>query len=197
MPKVVDARKRKQEIVRTAVSVFASIGYDAANLSDISARLGFARTTIYKYFKNKEEILDGAIDDVFSRFDASADAACSDLSGALARLETVMDAWFKAFLEDPDGSALALDVLIGHGRQGHRSERARERVVAMRDRLRGILAEGLESGELSGIDPTAMAYLAFSIVQSFSIQAALFGNTEDSAYRSALKLMLSACARGT
>lgn len=48
---------RKGEIVRAAVLLFMEKGFDGATLSDISERLNLGRTTLYEYFKNKDEIL--------------------------------------------------------------------------------------------------------------------------------------------
>ena len=56
MPKIVDYEEKKQEIIEKAKEVFAKRGYYNTNLSDISKSCGMGRTTIYQYFKNKDEI---------------------------------------------------------------------------------------------------------------------------------------------
>ena len=61
MPKKIDHELRKENILKTALSVFADVGYREANLSLIAEKAGLSRPTIYQYFiyqyfKDKDEI---------------------------------------------------------------------------------------------------------------------------------------------
>lgn len=56
MPKIVDYESKKQEIIEKSKIVFAKHGYHNTNLSLISKKCGMGRTTLYQYFKNKDEI---------------------------------------------------------------------------------------------------------------------------------------------
>lgn len=49
--------KRKDEIIDAAVSLFMEKGFDRVSLSDIASRIKKGRTTIYEYFRDKNEIL--------------------------------------------------------------------------------------------------------------------------------------------
>lgn len=68
MPKIVDYEERKQEIAKIAKEVFLRKGYNKTKLSDIALKYGVARTTLYEYFKNKDDIfyytMHQAIDDL-------------------------------------------------------------------------------------------------------------------------------------
>ncbi len=48
---------RKRQILDAAVHLFYEVGYDAASLRDLAARVGINKATIYHYFESKEEIL--------------------------------------------------------------------------------------------------------------------------------------------
>lgn len=48
---------RPQEIIQAAVEVFISRGFGATTFEDIASAGDFSRSTIYLYFKSKEEIL--------------------------------------------------------------------------------------------------------------------------------------------
>ena len=56
MPKKIDHDARKENILKTALEVFADVGYREANLSLIAEKSGLSRPTIYQYFKDKDEI---------------------------------------------------------------------------------------------------------------------------------------------
>lgn len=61
MPKVIDHDKRKTEILVTALEVFAKEGFKDTNMSLIANSCNISRTTIYQYFKDKNEIFHYAI----------------------------------------------------------------------------------------------------------------------------------------
>jgi hypothetical protein len=50
--------KRREEILRTAASVFAERGYHGASMRDIAARLGVRQAAIYYYYPSKSAILE-------------------------------------------------------------------------------------------------------------------------------------------
>lgn len=48
---------RKRQILDAAVHLFFEVGFEAASLRDLAARVGINKATIYHYFQSKEEIL--------------------------------------------------------------------------------------------------------------------------------------------
>jgi AcrR family transcriptional regulator len=63
---------RKREILDTASRLFASKGYHQTAIADIAKALQIGHWTVYRYFENKRDILDQVIDDLASRFLATA-----------------------------------------------------------------------------------------------------------------------------
>jgi AcrR family transcriptional regulator len=54
--------RRKSEtkriaILQTALTVFREVGFEAASMSQIAARVGGSKATLYNYFSSKEELL--------------------------------------------------------------------------------------------------------------------------------------------
>jgi len=49
---------RRDHIIAVAAQVFAQIGYGAASMSTIAARLGGSKATLYKYFPSKEQLFE-------------------------------------------------------------------------------------------------------------------------------------------
>lgn len=54
----------KQEIMNTALIVFAEKGYDSTILKDISDRLNVTKSALYKHYESKEALWDALIDHV-------------------------------------------------------------------------------------------------------------------------------------
>lgn len=60
--------KMKNEIIQAAVSLFMKKGFDRVSLSDISSKINRGRTTVYEYFKNKNEILAQYLEEEMLRY---------------------------------------------------------------------------------------------------------------------------------
>ena len=54
----------KQEILDTALDIFAEKGYDSTILKDISDRLNVTKSALYKHYESKEALWDALIDHV-------------------------------------------------------------------------------------------------------------------------------------
>lgn len=50
-------KTRRDVMLETALELFREVGFDAASMSQIAARVGGSKTTLYNYFSSKEELL--------------------------------------------------------------------------------------------------------------------------------------------
>jgi AcrR family transcriptional regulator len=57
-----DRDARREAILDVAAEVFLEEGYDAASMSTIAAKVGGSKSTLYNYFKSKEEIFQAHIE---------------------------------------------------------------------------------------------------------------------------------------
>ena len=58
MPKIVDHAQRRIEILEGSQDLFASRGYAALSMREISRALGVTTGTLYHYFPNKRSMLE-------------------------------------------------------------------------------------------------------------------------------------------
>ncbi len=61
------AAQRREEVLQAALALFAERGYDAVVMDEIARACGIARTSLYEYFRSKEEILLALIDQVIAQ----------------------------------------------------------------------------------------------------------------------------------
>src|ERR1700722_2359782 len=59
-----DRDSRREAILDVAAEVFMDVGYSAASMSMIAARVGGSKGTLYNYFKNKEELFEAQVRDM-------------------------------------------------------------------------------------------------------------------------------------
>lgn len=85
-----DRDARREAILDVAAEVFLEEGFDAASMSTIAAKVGGSKSTLYNYFKSKEEIFQAHIErycgwqgaEMFQLLDDEVD----DVRAALTRL---------------------------------------------------------------------------------------------------------------
>jgi len=57
-------RDRRRAILAAAGDVFLKMGYGAATIDQVIARVGGSKRTVYRYFRDKETLFAGVVDDV-------------------------------------------------------------------------------------------------------------------------------------
>lgn len=82
--------QRREAILAVAHDVFLESGYEAASMSQIAARLGGSKGTLYSYFDSKEALFQALIADNCDRtrdtvFDVPTGAALPDALQSIAR----------------------------------------------------------------------------------------------------------------
>jgi AcrR family transcriptional regulator len=99
------AERRRSEIVRAALALFAERGYHATGIADIAAELGMGHGTFYRYFRNKRDIVSHVLvhvmerlNDVVSGEQSDGAASLEEYQGQLARIG---DKLFALFTDDP------------------------------------------------------------------------------------------------
>jgi AcrR family transcriptional regulator len=65
----------QEEILRVAARLFAQHGYRAVTIDMISEDMGYSKSSIYYYFKSKEEILWRVFDSIYSTYQNAAEKA--------------------------------------------------------------------------------------------------------------------------
>lgn len=55
----------KENILNTALRLFARDGYEATSVSDIAGELGMTKGALYKHYKNKRDIFDSIVERIY------------------------------------------------------------------------------------------------------------------------------------
>lgn len=148
-------RRRRAEILHSALRAFRARGYHATTLEDIANQLGIRSAALYHYFPDKEAILYACHREGLAEVERILAEARERYATAPERLAHAIREHVRVMTDTLEGSALALEVSALAPR--HRAE-----VIAERDRyergLREIVAEGVQSGEFRPLDPKLAAF---------------------------------------
>ncbi len=69
---------RRRTIVEAAREVFSEKGYDGTTIDNVAARSEFAKATLYKFFRTKEELYLSVVEDVFAEINGIAEKAMEE-----------------------------------------------------------------------------------------------------------------------
>jgi AcrR family transcriptional regulator len=94
------AERRRGEILEHAIRHFARAGFASADLDAIVADVGCAKGTVYRYFRNKEDLFHGAVDEVMRGLLEATSAVTSD--DPIQQLEHAIVAYLTYFDEHPE-----------------------------------------------------------------------------------------------
>ncbi|SHN47456.1 TetR/AcrR family transcriptional regulator [Cryptosporangium aurantiacum] len=105
MPHVDIAQRRRDEIVRASLEIFAERGYHATGIADIASALNIGHGTFYRYFRNKRDIVSHVLVHVLERLnDTIRDenpGSADTLEECLAQFVRVGEKLFAVFTEEP------------------------------------------------------------------------------------------------
>ena len=92
----------RQAILDAARTVFARIGYEAANIRDIIRETDLASGTFYNYFKSKEEVFEALANDSVKRFRPMLQKVREEAKDLETYLYAAFGAYFSFLAEEND-----------------------------------------------------------------------------------------------
>lgn len=165
--------KQKEElraqILRAAGEEFSAHGYDGFSLRRVAERIGYSPTTIYLYFRGKDDLLLETVRDGFAHFDAQIERAATH-SDPSRRLCEIGLAYLRFGLENPalyrlmflqraDFFVLRLTGIGTPDEQQNalEAQNAPHHRVAAQDFLVKTIEEGIRRGEFRAQNPIFQA----------------------------------------
>ncbi len=166
-----DVRTR---ILHEATRLFAERGYGATSVREVVQAAGVTKPTLYYHFANKEALFLETVHLHLERLNGLVEEALASPGSVRARLERFVEHYVQGALDDVPAVRLLMTVQ-------HPAEKGRPQVDVMTvhlhkvELLTGLIAEGIESGELrADLDPRA-AVLAFIGMVNFYLVAQIHG----------------------
>ncbi|MEU6251154.1 helix-turn-helix domain-containing protein [Streptomyces sp. NPDC047043] len=127
----------RERLVRAALDLFTEQGYDATTVKEIADRAGLTKTTFFRHFPDKREVL-FAGQDVHARLLADAITEAPGSATPMEAVGAALDAITATFTDDRrEFSARLRPVIAGHSELQERAALKRAGLArAMTDALR-------------------------------------------------------------
>jgi AcrR family transcriptional regulator len=135
-------------------------GYDAVSLADVAAEAGMARTAIYNYFREREELLFAWTDREVARTMDALHEEVDQAPSAAEKLRVFVHSQLASFTDRhlPPGREVA-HIL---GPEAHR--RFQAHVEPLEKLGEQIIAHGVEAGEFTVEDPAATVAMVLGCI---------------------------------
>ena len=176
---VIDHAARKRDIIAKSIQLFAEQGYDGVTYQKIADSCAIARTTLYKYFRNKREIFNTAIWEVSYLLINRYDEVLSSQTSAVDRLERVMCAVLRLLFEQRIILTVILDYVLASQRAGHNMRRIITcHTIGLRRIIHHLLIEGVRKGELRKVNATLATDLLYTHLEAAILRLTVSQNAD-------------------
>jgi AcrR family transcriptional regulator len=148
----------RERLLDCALTLFASKGYSATGTQEIIDAAGVTKPVLYHYFASKEALFRHLVGGIYEASAAAWDAILAAETSAVARLRGIARVSFAGCARDPRIPRLMMQTHFGppiaelhEFMEAHTARRFAQ--------VLGIVAAGLDAGELRGGDAAAVALL--------------------------------------
>lgn len=161
-------RATQQEIIRTAILVFADVGYHGASLRDIAARVGISHPGLLHHFPNKVALLEAVLE---YRDAADEESFHQDVARGTDYFEALLNIVERNRLRRP-----LVELYAGLSTEatspGHPAhEYFQRRYARLLDEQGGHLRERAARGGLApGADPQQVARTVLALMDGLQVQ---------------------------
>ena len=174
--KKIENDKVREEIISASDAVFERYGYLRVSMQDISNECKKGRSTLYHYFKNKEEVLDAVCDRFFSRCMEESEATISKRRSFSANIESFNITKLKTLRHIVSKYKLAIDDLrLDPSGFMFKFRRFAEEEVAV---VKQIIKWGIENKDIAELSEEDINFLSETLnaaFKSFEQEVLVFG----------------------
>ncbi len=165
---------RRQAILKVAAEVFQELGYERASMSEICARVGGSKATLYNYFPSKEElfyeVVNISIETEFEAFCRAIDPSAEDIAASLRSFgERFLSLVYSPYLQ-----ANRHLIISESGRSNLGRLVYERRVVYSKNATADKLLEAMNLGKLRQADPGVATQHLYSLLESELMDRFLF-----------------------
>lgn len=165
---------RRQAILDIAEQMFGEAGFERTSMSEICARVGGSKATLYNYFPSKEvlffEVMDRITEAEFAAAHRAIDPASEDIAASLRHFgESLL-----GFLYSP-GIRTQRHLAIAESGRTELGRLAYERgVLRSQNLMSDFLRAAMASGKLRQADPDVMTRQLYALLEAELIDRFLF-----------------------
>ena len=192
MPKIVDVQDKKQEIYRSATQVFLDKGYNNTTLLDIAKLCKMGRSTIYQYFKNKEEIFYEVSISFFSELVSNLDSIMLEESmSSTEKIKKMLSVFiFDSKADSQRFFQLAKVLMFLKENNSVFENKFKFFYLSVQDMFFQVVESGIYNNEIKQCDAESMSIAIFGLAQSIILHTYVDTSRDNQKYFESICLMI-------
>lgn len=142
--------RRRHKIFHQVVPIFVKKGFQETSMQEIADAAGLGKSTLYDYFKTKDEILVYFFEDQWNDVIEEAQKIAVQNCGADARLRKIMEAYLESLQANKN---LFLKLSVESQRLKLESQKQiQDKRHAYQDIIRALIEEGVREGKFRPVN---------------------------------------------
>lgn len=155
--------KTKRKIFETSMKLFATKGYDATSIEEITATVGVAKGTLYYHFSSKEEIFNFLIEEGIKLLQNSIDIKTAKHENYIDKIKAIVLIQIKIVSKYEDIITILLSQFWGNE---ERNKNCQKLVYNYISKIEKIVQEGIEKKQIKQGDARAIASEIYGLICS-------------------------------
>ena len=159
----------RQEILDAARELFAKEGYENVSMRKIAEKIDYSPTTIYLYFKDKDELLDSICEETFAKLVKEFEEIEGGTSDPIEQLERAGRAYIDFGLSHPNHYKVTF---MGMGHPAHAEEHKFDYQGSMGEKcfmhLHAIVERCVQQGKFRPLDLDATSQALWAVVHGIT-----------------------------
>jgi len=192
MPKIVDVQEKKQEIYKSATQVFLDKGYNNTTLLDIAKLCKMGRSTIYQYFKNKEEIFFEVSISFFSELVSNLDSIMIEEGvSSTEKIKKMLSIFiFDSKADSQRFFQLAKVLMFLKENNSVFENKFKFFYLSVQDMFFQVVESGIYNDEIQKCDAESMSIAIFGLAQSIILHTYVDTSRDNQKYFDSICLMI-------
>lgn len=174
----IKTESKRQAILKGAAEVFREVGFERASMSDIRARIGGSKATLYNYFPSKEKLFFEVMYQAAQLELGAITAALNPDTGDLKRELLHFGQRLLPALYSPEAIAIRRLAIAELGHSNIGKVVFEGSAVPMEKQVAEFLRKAMKRGMLRTADPQTAAMHLLSLLESELLQRVLLGVME-------------------
>ena len=172
-----DLAKRRHEILHKVVKIFLTKGFHETSIQDIAEAAELGKSTLYDYFKNKDEILVHFFEDQLGDLTEEAQSLAMQNLPADTRLRKIMEAYIESLQAN---KSLFMKLTAESQRLKLESQKQiQDKRHAYQDMIRALIDEGIREGVFRKVNSLLAARLLLSTMTPVVYGSRLTGTPQE------------------
>jgi AcrR family transcriptional regulator len=164
---------RREQIITTTIDLLSRHGLPGTTTARIAHEVGISEPALYRHFRNKDEILLAALDEVSARLLVKMYEASVGESRVPDKLRRMSAALYEFVMAHPE-EAVALFEVFSASRDSHLKQVLQDKFLGSLEMVEELLHEGIRKGELRpDIDVALTAWKVVSLGITLNFAAML------------------------